>query len=426
MFSKPSPTSRRELAKKPSPEEMARNLNVGIVLHDNQNTMAEGWAIMVGRPSVRVRGLFDLPNDALWISSGDFNDFRKLGGAQFHHVRRTGYLGLKLAEIAKDFGIRIDGGHAKDGGEKIVGFVQETVRLAVELYRLDNPLRQLQEDTLVSTIAKALPPAPPSTEVMTAKLSSAYQSWSSKFVPFMDNTVSIRLRFARVPYAHWLLSNEVPDSGWSHVLSNNGFDGEAVMRGDFPPTLIEAVLEFDSVDPVVAELIAYGVGGQANQRSKRSWMTDVEYRWVSTFARVHVQSYFMAVNLMPLPASYQLPDLIGSEAVLSQQASIGLLSYMHWQALVASKYSRITGRSEHDLYGTWIRAHDRAKCFEAAYVLQQRGFNVSGYGNGSVLVRADRGKIEELADAAMDLDLVYPNWNGLLKEFGYEGPYVAN
>lgn len=388
--------------------------------------MSEGWAIAVDKPAFRVRGLIDLPTDTLWISSGDFNDFRKLGGAQFHHVRRTGYLGLKLTEIARDFGIRIDGGHAKTGGEKIVGMVQETVRLAVELYGLDNPLRQLQEDTLVSTIARVLPPTSPTTDDYTRRLSSAYQSWSSKYVPFKDNSVTIRLRFARVPYARWLLSNEIPDSGWSHVLSNNGFDRDAVMRGEFPPTLIEAVLEFDSVDAGTAELIAYGVGGMVNQRSKRSWMTDVEYRWVSTFARVHVQSYYMAVCLMPLPCEYQLPHLISCEEVLSQQASIGILSYIHWQALVATRYSRTTSRNEHDTQGTWIRAHDRAKCFEAAFVLQQRGFDIAGYGNGSVLVRSERNRMEELMDAAMDLDLVYPNWNGLLKEFGYESPYIAN
>lgn len=406
---------------KPTPREVASKLLIGIVLHTNRKTLGEGWAFLPGREPFRVRGLFDLPNDAMWVSSGDWQDFRKLGQAQLHHVRRTGYLGLKLSEIAADFGIRIDGEHAHAGGQKLVGYVQQAVRMAVEVYGLDDPLRNLQDDTLVATVSKVLPPPPPSKDMLLQKLTAAYQSWSSRYMPYMDNTVRVRLRFNRMPYAEWLLSNPMPDVGWSHALTDAGFDHDAVIAGTFPPTLIQAVVEFDGVPAELAELIAYGMGA-TRQRAKRNWMTDVEYRWISRFARVHVKSYLMAVERMPLPGGCQLPRGLVEDRLVKALPATGVVSYIHWQALVSAKYSRLTGESEYDVYGTWLRAHDRAMCFEAALKLQEAGFPVAGYGNGSVIVNIDKNRLLELEQAAIAMDFTMPRWNALLQEFGYVSP----
>ena len=406
---------------KPTPREVAEMLMVGIVLHDNRNTLAEGWAFLPGRAPFRVRGLFDLPNDAMWISSGDFQDFRKLGQAQLHHVRRTGYLGLKLSEIAQDFGIRIDGHHALEGGQALVIYVEHAVRMAVEVYNLDDPTRNLQDDTLVATIAKALPPAPPSKDMLRQKLAAAHQSWSSNYTPYMDNSVRVRLRFNRMPYAEWLLSNPVPDAGWSHALSDVGFEHDSVIAGTFPPTLIQAVVEFDGVPAELASLIAYGVGA-SRQRAKRTWMTDVEYRWVSRYARVHVKSYLVSSTCLPLPTGCQLPPGLSHDRLIKALPGSGIVSYIHCQALMSAKWSRLTGGNEVDLHSTWLRAHDRAICFEAALRMQQAGFPVSGYGNGSVIVNVDREKLVELEQAAIAMDFTMPRWNALLQEFGYVSP----
>jgi hypothetical protein len=61
-------------------------------------------------------------------------------------------------------------------------------------------------------------------------------------------------------------------------------------------------------------------------------------------------------------------------------------------------------------------------CFQAAFVLQQKGFEVSGYGNGSVTVKADKDRLKELGEAASDLVMAFPRWNALLQEFGYASP----
>lgn len=403
---------------KPSAREVAARLVVGIVLHDNPRAIGEGWAFRVDREPFRIRGLFDLPNDAMWISSGDFQDFKRMGTAQMHHVRRTSYLGLKLSELAADFGIRIDGQHALSGGGKLVRFVQDAVRMAVEVYGFDDPLRHLQDDSLVATVGKGLPPSPPAKQLLLQKLAAAYQTWSSIFVPYKDNTVRIRLRFNRMPYAEWLLNNTVPDSGWSHAMSDVGFDHDAVMAGTFPHTLIQGLVEFDQVPATLASLIAYGIGA-SRSRAARSWMTDVEYRWISKYARVHVNSYLVSSARLPLPAGCLLPLGLSEDRLIKALPAAGIVSYIHCQAMMAAKYSKISSTSEYDAHGTWLRAHDRAMCFSAALGLQERGFEVSGYGNGSVMVMVDKDRLLELEKAAIDLDFTMPRWNAVLQEFGY-------
>lgn len=423
FFSPPMNQSRQRGAdRKLTPEEAAANLSVGVVLHDNRNTLQEGWAFRVGQPPFRVRGLVDLPNDSLWISSGEFGDFQKLQGAQFHHVRRSDFLGLKISDLATDLGLRIDGGYAQEGGKRLVNFVQEAVRMVVKAYGITDTTRQLQQDRLVAAIAKLLPPPPPAREMFTARLASAYQSLSIRRVGYIDNSVPLKLRFSRLYYAQWLLSNPVPDNGWSHIFSSQGFDHDKVMSGEFPPTLIHGQLEFDKVSVETAELIAFGAGGQLRARSKRNWMTDVEYRWISRHARVHVQEYMVSTGLVPLPSACALPAILSDSESISHLVSSGILAYAHWQALVSPRWSKLSGVTEHDAIGTWLRAYDRAKCFEAALVLQQQGFHVSAYGNGAVHVQVDRGRLPELAETAGALGIAFPTWNALLQEFGYECP----
>jgi hypothetical protein len=54
--------------------------------------------------------------------------------------------------------------------------------------------------------------------------------------------------------------------------------------------------------------------------------------------------------------------------------------------------------------------------------MQQAGFPVSGYGNGSVIVNVDREKLVDLEKAAIAMDFTNPRWNALLQEFGYVSP----
>lgn len=415
----PTNTAKKEMERKKTPEEIARDLRVGIVIHDNPNTLAEGWAFLVNKEPRRIRGLYDLENDVLWISSGTWDDFFKLGSPMVHNVRRAEYLGVKIKDFAADLGIRIDGVHAQEGGAKIVSFVEQALKIAIVAYRLDDPLRQLQDDSLTSTIGKILPQPPTPKATMTSELDAAYQGWSSCYQPFMDNTVTVGLKFSRLEYAQWLLSNPIPDNSWSYVLDKTGFSHDEVMNGTFPPTLICGTIEFDNVNSNTVSLIAYGCGTTPKKRAFRKWMTDVEYRWISKFARIHVSEYLISRIYLPIPEIYLLPKALVDDPVLATTVSAGVVAYMHWQSMVAGRYSSKVRKNVHDPMGTWLRSYDRSKCFEAAFELQQRGFFVTGYGNGAIYIKVEKNRLVELSDAVLDLGLVFPKWNALLQEFGY-------
>ncbi|MFC5511057.1 hypothetical protein ACFPOU_07950, partial [Massilia jejuensis] len=156
--------------------------------------------------------------------------------------------------------------------------------------------------------------------------------------------------------------------------------------------------------------------------AKRTWMTDVEYRWVSRHARVHVKSYLVSSTCQALPTGCQLPQGLAQDRLIKAMPASGIVSYIHCQALMSAKWSRVTGENEYDVHSTWLRAHDRAVCFEAAYRLQQAGFRVSGYGNGSVIVNVDKDNLVGLEQAAIAMDFTMPRFNALLQEFGYVSP----
>lgn len=408
--------------KQPDIKDIALGTSVGIVLHDNSNAMTEGWAFKPGVMPFRVRGIYELPNDTLWISSGEFKEFRRNNGDSQHNLRRNGFIGVRLSELAKDIGIRIDGGFAEEGGQILVPFVEEIVRKCIVLYHLDQPARQLQEDSLIRAVTKALPPSPPLKNYMTAALAGAYQSYSLQMLPFQDNSRTVTLRFSRMHYAQWLLSQKVPDSAWTVFTNVNLFNHEDVMAGNAKPMLIKGVVEFENCDAQIAALIAYGVSMNARTKNQRLWMTDVEYRWLSQFARIHVMEYMCSHSAVAIPESYQLPHLINDDKLLAHPISEGVISQIHWQSLAAAKYLRVTNTSEYDPLATWLRAYDRAKCFEAAHLLHSKGFSVLGYGNGSLTVRLTSERLDELIEVGLSFGIAHPSRASLYLEFGYANP----
>lgn len=398
----------------PPIEEVAARTRVGLCLYDNPSAMQEAWAFLPGSEPFRVRDAIDLPNHVMWVSNAGFMDFHQRG-QKSHHLRQNEYLSLNLKYICQDIGLRIDGAYAKEGGTILAPYIENVVKNAIVLYNLNDPMRQLQDDKLAQAISKVMPPPTPMKETLLQRLSSATQTWSSRSPMYVDNTTTVRMWFARQPYAQYLLSQQFPDSGWSFVPSDEKFSHKDIMSGNCVPHLMRVVLEFDTVNHEVAELIAFGATG-SKAKTRREWVTDVEYRWIAQFARIQVLEYCYSKAYEPLSAAHQLPAQMTEDVLLAHPVSLGILAHIHWQGLATPKYSRTMRRNEESLISVWLRAYDRAKCFEAAYVLQQYGFTIGGYGSGSVMVKAENPRLPELMEIGYKLGLVHPNYNGYFGE----------
>lgn len=400
-------------------DEIARNFRVGIFLQDNPNDAgSEGWAFERDREPQRIRTMADLSNLMMWITSCEIDAFNRGEGRKIHNVRKSDYLGLPLQQLAKDLGMRIDGGFAVQNGPRLLPHVERTVQLAISMYRMEEPGRQLQQDSLQKAIQRMVPDLPPVPETVGAlNLAAAYQSFSSiRSSVFFDNAVLINLRFSRVEYALWLLSNNFPDQGWTHITHN--VEAELGALGDDTrPFLVEGTVELDRVATGVGELIAFGVGPK--KEVQRRWMTDVEYRWITAFARVQAVSLIQCEQSVKLSSSFKLPDNMVLDPVMYQVVSFGVLAHAHWTALAAERWSMTLKRGEPDLIATWLSAYDRMKCFQAAYLLFERRFTVFGYGKGSVSVRVTRDRLPELRDIAESIGMAWPTWDAIFNEYGY-------
>lgn len=398
-------------------DAIAKAVRVGLFLHDNPNdTESHGWAFETGREPERKR-LFELNPLTLWVSSCEVSAWRSVGSRQ-HNVLRSDFLGISVKQLGLDLGLRLEGQFAIENGPRLVPHIEMVVQLAVSMYRMEQPARQLQQDTLLKVIQRMLPELPPVPEVVgTYALAQAHQGYSHPGNNYMDNSVLINLRFSRVEYANWLLSNRFPDQAWT-VISRGIEDHLATIDDETPPFLIEGAIEFDQVSTSLGQLIAYG-SSSSKGAAQRKWMTDVEYRWISKFARVHPTQMIQCSAAEKLSPSFRLPDNMVLDPIMYQVVSFGVLAHAHWTALGAERWVTVRRQTEPDLIATWISAYDRMKCFQAAYVLYEQGFPIFGYGKGSVAVRVPRERLPELRDLAESMGMAWPTWNAIFNEYGY-------
>jgi hypothetical protein len=182
------------------------------------------------------------------------------------------------------------------------------------------------------------------------------------------------------------------------------------------PSLVNATVEFQGKDPDLACLAAFGSAvGRASVL--RTWISQRELVWLSKFARVHIHGIHYTESCRQLPVKVQLPELLTSDPLFSLSISAGLVAEAHWKAL-SNPIKKRVGEEIYHAWAVWLRAADRALSFELALAAHKAGFQVSYYGNGSVLVNLDRARLPALLDFAVANDVAHPAFRPIFEENG--------
>lgn len=345
-----------------------------------------------------------------------------------HHMRSQEYVS-KLAYLAGDFGVRV-GSQGRFGSvaQRACSLLSPTVHramvIATQVYGWTDPATRLSEKTLVDAIQKTLfgELAPPSVrQSIQPPLMSAFQRTSapSWFAGFRANRISITLRFNRLEYARRILSTPVPEGNWDYEGSDmvSGFrcSLERALNTD-QPSLVNATVEYQGQDPDLACLAAFG-SAAGRSPTLRTWISQRELAWLSKYARVQIHGIHYAASSRQLPLKVQLPEMLVSDPLFALSVSAGLVAESHWRAL-ASPIKKIGRPDVINPWAVWLRAADRALSFELALAAHQKGFFVSYYGNGSVLLNIDRTELPSLLDFAMENDVAHPAFRPLFEENG--------
>lgn len=399
----------------------------GVALFDESKD--SGWACLpVGEP-FRFRQPQDLPSDCIWVCSSTVKDHRERFG-NTSHLRNSEYVS-KLTALAADFGLRIDGEGkwgilAQRASSMLAPAVHRAMVIASQVYGWAEPTRMLRLESLSEDIRAHLvqliePPQPPN--YLRAPFASALQTYSScNWNQYMPDSLTVTLRFNRVEYAKRIMATEVPDGSWSFMGSENdpGFQYSMEMALDPEvPCLVNATVEFGGRDQDIATLCAFG--STPNKGAPlRTWVSQPELRWLSQHAHVQINAVQKSSGSKPLPQKIQLPELLTCDELFSLSVSAGLVAEAHWRALAKDVYKPTRdGKKDISAWAVWLRAADRAFCFELALAAHKEGFQVQGYGNGSVVVRVPRATLPKLLDFCMENNVAHPAFRSLFEEHGF-------
>jgi len=391
----------------------------GVALFDNPKEMSVGWACLAGESPVRFGSVHELSNDALWVTSLDWEEYR-LRASKLSNLRRADYLRSSLTQIAGDLGRRISGEYARDSSPVLARVLQQAVLIAIGVYGWEEPASELREDTLADDIRRTIVQAPKPQRHLRSYMLSAHQSYSSPDWPptFESDSFTLTLRYNRLEYARQVMANPVPDDAWTYIPANRASELTIeTLMDPAHPSLVEATVELGRIEPGLAGLIAFGA--QPGKRSGlRKWVSQPELAWLARHTRVNVSSALVSRSARPLPGTAQLPPALTSDPLFPLSISAGLIAECHWSALASPIYNRQQRSSDVSPWAVWLRAADRALSFELALKAHKAGFLVVGYGNGSVVIRLSRDRMQECLAFADDSGIAHPAFYPLFKEHG--------
>lgn len=399
----------------------------GVALLDESRE--SGWACLGDTRSpqepFRFSSPSDLRNDCFWIVSAErLEEFEQYRAT--HNLRPGDYFSTKLKYLAADYGLRVDARGRMDriatqACRELSLVVHRAMVIAAQCYPWRAPSQILKSNRLWEDVRKVLV-QPPSLPQFAVAMKSAYQSWSKvngQIPP--DHDVRIVVRFNRLVHARRVMSTLVPDPAFVHRTRASdvtfNYPLERALDPD-RPCLVKATVEFQDTAPELVKLIAFGE--TAGPRSGlRAWIAQPELRWLTQFARVQISEVLVSEAARPLPLNAQLPELLTSDPLFALSPAAGLVAETHWHALAEQPWApKAEDKREITLWATWLRAADRALCFNLALSAFKEGFGVLGYGNGGVQISLQHSRLQECFEWAMANDVAHPAFEPIFYEHG--------
>lgn len=398
----------------------------GVALLDESRET--GWACLGDSRSPQEPFRFssprDLRSDCIWVVSAErLDEFIQYNST--HNLRPGDYFSTKLKYLAADYGLRVDARGRMDriaiqAARELSLTVHRAMVIAAQCYPWRDPGQILRSNRLWEDVRKILVQAP-DMHAHSAAFKGAYQSYSKVSMGLQhDHDVSLTVRFNRLEHAKRVMSTLMPDPAFSLKGLSDDANFHFPLEKALDPTqpcLVKATVEFTNCDPAIAKLVAFGEGVGTRQ-GLRTWISQPELAWLCRYARVHIHRVMISEAARPLPANAQLPELLTSDPLFALSVPAGLVAEVHWHALAEQPYSsRSEDKRETTLWATWLRAADRALCFELALSAHQAGFGVSGYGNGAVHLTLPSARLPECLEWAMANDVAHPAFEPLFAEY---------
>lgn len=352
----------------------------------------------------------EIASDVIWVS--DAKD-----GINAQNFRAGNYFRSSLKSISEDLGVSLMGANPVEDLQVVAATIGRTRDIVAQAYPWTDYSADWSHRDMPSCIAKLLPNTGEILQELESPLRQAYQAYS--VVPDRgyaeQGQGTFTLRTNRLRYAQYICSVKVPNSAWGVVQKPINLSD---LLDPEKPSLSEVSIEFSTAlsDKVTPALTAFGSSSGMGRSPIRKWVSQIELAWLVEHANVHVvNAYRCDAPGVGLSEAHQLPAVLTADPIYALSIAAGLVAECHWVALSSLTSVRRPGNAATARFvdlatstAVWLRAADRAYCFEMAKVLAKKGFAVTSYGYGSVSFFGPKYDINTIIDLADQLGTCHP------------------
>ena len=364
---------------------------------------SEGWASFDGGPARRINSITEVESDVKWLTNLDFVDFYSNQLGKNHNLYYSAFLRTDLKSVADDIGAGVGQLSADKAVVSLSTVFKRIMDLAVDRLQvnLDVPNVNTLHDFLAArTVNKYKLPD----EINTA-LKHAYQPTTQCVTRWNRDWKHAMLRKPRYQHAVEVLSTPVPSEfRWVYV-NHDRLPTSNAKRIDWCVAHELPVLANVKVTPrkggELNGIISYNSGAMV----ERAWLCQPELLWISLFCDVEVIGAFVCEAGFEHQKEIDTFPSLGDFSHASY--TLGLLCENLWVSL-ASPRTTLVGQKFYPPRAVWYRAVDRIEVFKSAAKLHRAGFQVIGYGYGSIWLNYPSGATKDLIDIAAEIGLDVP------------------
>ena len=397
----------------------------GVVLFDDPENPGTGWASINGDASYQIRSMHDLPNDVIWITNLDFDNFRKSKVELNPWFRADSYLPVKIADVLAEWGLDPANTPLSATASFCSGVFQRIMGIAWKLIRECNPDADRNKvftagslrDDLRHLIPRLDFPSEEAWHVLQPK--QAYKEFTQTSIRSPRGAARVMLRRPRLAHALDVLTSPVPSGEFSLVgknLMRGKGDRVNWIRDSQKPCLVNVTYLglANGVSGDVQDIFAFGNAISNGPRINRTWLPHPEFMVMSTFSRLDVlgswvgNDYYTMNNGLAEPVRQFLSNRYSEMSWSAGVVAEALLR----AACMGPPFDRNMSAEERKVapkiswQGAWLRAADRMQMFTGAMSLHKDGFSVQSYGLGWIVCTATEDQMQDLMYKSMSLGLL--------------------
>ncbi len=410
----------------------------GSVIFDDPALHDSGWATVwdgINTRPVRISGTKELSSGTVWLTNLSY-DMMNLSGLNGSRFRRSIFFHSSIERYWDDVGIGsnelIGCNQVWSGRYTHISHVRAVYsswlfRSVVNATNAIIPMISIPGPDLLSAISDRIIPAAsryftslPSDDALDAASQAdlAYQPVAKRHRQNGVKLPTIRLRINRVSNGIKMLSVPFPVGKWTPVLNLKEVVANIDSWLEENPMSMIRLTVVQTHERFMEDIINFGATLNEKKTRQYQWVTSVDLVRLLPYCEVKIHgilassSYLTGFDLLERAGLRLDADEIN---VRSAAYSFNIFMDMLWRTLTKSpadyKPSRPLSLKKNLVtpMAAFIRSYDRAELFPKVAMMQTLGWDVEGYGSGSInLSLKEDADFKMLANHALECGLFPP------------------